>query len=200
MSFNRLAIQGISSAQAAAQRGGAFNGFQGLGAQDNRPSYDYVRAGDVIRIRLFLDAVFTTPPIDAFRNRLANAGGVRLVNLDQSGLGSLISGYAGALVVEVQATSDFSRLDDVTRLVAGVAQGAGLSVLIGSTRGEFVSKVEATGGNVPSNIPAPGSNNPNGANDVSKALSDFFSNLTKSPVTLAVILGAAVVLVIAAKK
>jgi len=167
-------------------------GFSGI----QRPTYDYVRNGDVIRVSVFLDAVFSVPPIGAFRSALASNSHLRLISLDQSQLGTLVTGYAGALIVTVQALNDFSKLDDVTRLVAGIAQGAGLAVLINSTRGEFVSQVEDTGGTVTPTIPGPSTNQPGSAPD----FSGFFKGLTSSPVTLAVIVGGAVLLLAAMKK
>lgn len=170
-------------------------GFSGI----QRPTYDYVRAGDVIRVSVFLDAVFSVPPIGAFRSAIASNSHLRLISLDQSQLGTLITGYAGALLVTVQALNDFSKLDDVTRLVAGIAQGAGLSVLINSTRGEFVTQVEDTGGSVAPTLPGPGASS-GASSGVSAGVSDFFSSLTSSPVTLAVIVGGAVLLLAAMKK
>ncbi len=177
-------------------------GFSGLAGpeQNARPSLDYVRAGDVIRIQLYLDAGFSTPNIAGLRNAIAGNTHLRLVNLDSSQLATVLGGYTGALIVEVQALNDFSKVDDVVTYMAGIAQGAGLSVLISETRGGFVSQVEQTAGTVPSNIPAPGATGASGAGGTGEAISNFFSNLTQSPTTLALILGAAVVLVIAAKK
>jgi len=191
------AIEGPRGRQADAHAIRA--GFAGPNDTLGRPSFDYVKSGDVIRVGLFLDAVFSAPPIASFRGALGNNANLRLVRIDQSQLGSGITGYAGTLVVDVQALNDFNKLDDVVRLVAGIAQGAGLSVLMGSTRGEFISKVESTGGNVTPSITPPGSAGGT-VSDIGESISGFVGGLAQSPVTLAVILGAAVILVIAAKK
>jgi hypothetical protein len=184
----------LASVRGLSQAAESFMPFGSLG--DSRPAVDYVRSGDVIRIVLLLDTSFSGLQLDAFRNYLANLSALRIVNLDASGLGTVLTGYSGNLIIEVQARSDFSKLDDVTRLVAGTAQSAGLNVLLSSSRGEFVSKVEDTGGNVPSNIPAPNQT----SSGLGNSLSTFASGLTSSPVTLAVIVVGVVVLVIAAKK
>lgn len=188
-----LTIQGMR-----AERERDFTPFGDSGTA-SRPTFDYVRAGDVARISLALDTAFAGLNTSAFRQALGASGHVRVVNMDSSGLGTVITGYVGNLIVDVQPLNDFAHLDDLVRYVAGVAQQAGLNVLLSSTRGDFVSKVEDTSGNVPATIPAPG-NVPGTGNSATDAISNFFSGLTQSPTTLAVILGAAVILVIAAKK
>lgn len=159
-----------------------------------RPTFDYVRNGDLVRVSLLLDTSFSGLNTDAFRQALGASGHVRVVNMDSSRLSTIIGGYSGTLIVDVQPLNDFSHLDDLLRWVAGVAQSSGLPVVISSSKADFVSKVEDTGGSVNSGIPAPGA----GGNG--NALSNFFGGLAQSPTTLAVILGAAVILVIAAKK
>jgi len=174
-----------------------FNGFSG--PEELRPSFDYVRAGDLVRVRLFLDAQFGgAPPVGTFRTSIGLRS-MRVVQIDQSGLSSFINGYSGPLIVEVQPLVDFARLDDLVRLVAGTGQQSGLKVLISGTRGEFVSKVETTAGQLPSTIPAPSAPGSPPA-PLGDSLGGFFQGLTSSPVTLAVTLTAVVLLVIAAKK
>ena len=187
MSFNRLTVQSLQ-------------GYAALGSTtldekvyQARPSIDYVRAGDVIRVNLVWKRAtqwftFDMAPIyTAFKGALGNAFNV----VAMSPVESWAPG--GTISVDVQTRGDFSRLADVVSVVANRAQSAGLSVDVASTRGEFISKVETTGG-----TPEPTIRDPR--EQPSGGFEDFFNNLTKSPVTLAVILGAAVVLVIAAKK
>lgn len=179
-----LTLQGIAASAA--------RDYSPFGQAGARPTFDYVKAGDVIRIRLMLDTAFAGLRLDEFRNAIGSNANVRLVSIDASQLGMLISGYSGPLVVTVQALSDFSRLDDVTRLVAGIAQASGLNVLINTTRGEFISKVEQTGGEVQPSI----EENKPGASDT---VSRFVDNLTASPISLAVIIGGVVLLAFMAK-
>lgn len=134
-------------------------GFSGLGelgqASDPRPTYDYVRSGDVLRIALNLDTSFGGYDASAFRNALASSGHLALVNLDQSQVGTILTGHTGQIIATVQALNDFSHLADVLSYVAGLAQSSGLYVLLNSSRAEFVSKVEQSGGNIAPTIPGP---------------------------------------------
>ncbi len=196
MSFNRLTVQSL---QAARQRV-AYSGFSGLGETridasyfNQRPSVDYVKAGDVIRVNVVWNRAtgwFVTDTASiyaAFRAKLSGAFNVAAMSPAENWT------PGGTIAVDVQTRGDFSKLADVVSIVASNAQSAGLSVDVARTRGEFVSKVEETGG-----TPTPTIRDPR--EQQSSSIESFFSNLTQSPVTLAVILGAAVILVIAAKK
>lgn len=200
MSFNRLTIQSL---QAARQRA-AYMGMSGLGksqfdaaAYDQRPSIDYVKAGDVIRVYIAINPGLYFGGADEsakFAQEIKSAFNVVRAPADASG-------YFGsrAWVVDVQPRSDYSRLQDATSVVLHAAQESGLNVNAGTSYGQFVSKVETTGITPPTSLPIPGAPSGN-TPSVTDSFSSFFSGLTSSPVTLAVILGAAVVLVIAAKK
>ena len=194
MSFNRLTIQSL---QAERQRV-AYSGLSGLGmtkmeSAGSRPSVDYVRGGDVIRVNVVWKRatewfVFDTTPIyTLFRNALSRTFNVMAM--------SPVEHWrpGGTIAVDIQTRGDFARLADVVSIVANNAQTAGLSVDVGSTYGEFVNKVEDTGGTPPLTIRDP-------MMQPGSGIEGFLSNLTQSPITLAVILGAAVILVIAAKK
>lgn len=195
MSFNRLIIQSL---QAERQRA-AYAGLSGLGetridaSYFERPSVDYVKAGDVIRVNVVWTRandwfVFDTASIyNAFRNALGRTFNVSAMSPVENWT------PGGTIAVDVQTRGDFSRLNDVVSIVASNAQSAGLSVDVSRTRGEFVSKAETTGG-----APVPTIRDPR--EQSGSGIESFFNNLTQSPVTLAVILGAAVVLVIAAKR
>lgn len=198
MSFNRLTIQSL---QAERQRAA----YSPLGttrvdtSYTERPSVDYVRAGDVIRVYIAINPGLYFGggnEAAAFMNQIKQSLNVVHAPTDASG-------YFGsrAWVVDVQPRSDYARLADVTSIVLSVAQAAGLSVNTGTSYAQFVSKVESTGTTPPTTLPTPGANLPTGADGGPLApVTNFLSGLTQSPVTLAVILGAAVVLVIAAKK
>lgn len=200
MSFNRLTIQSL---QAERQRV-AYQGLSGLGDANTRPSVDYVKAGDVIRVNVawyrptgwFADvpALYT-----AFRNGLAAVFNVVAMSPQEYWLSA-----GGDITVDVQTRGDFARLGDVVSVVMNRAQAAGLNVNVASSRGEFISKVETTGGNVPATLPDPSRNTTPSPSpilsNVGSTATSFIDSLTSSPVTLAVILGAAVILVIAAKK
>lgn len=199
MSFNRLTIQSL---QAERQRA-AYAGLSGLGetridASYLRPSVDYVRAGDVIRVYIAINpGLYFGGANEAatFMQKIQSSLNVIHAPTDASG-------YFGsrAWVVDVQARGDYARLADVTSIVLSVAQASGLSVNPGTSYGQFVSKVETTGTTPPTTLPTPGANLPAAGSGIGDSVSSFLSSLTQSPVTLAVIAGAAVILVIAAKK
>ncbi len=196
MSFNRLTIQSL---QAERQRV-AYNGLSGLGAGD-RPTVDYVKAGDVVRVYVFYSAglYFSSTTIPAaFVQNLRSA--FNIVRAPSSAPGG-----ERAWIVDVQPRSDYNQLGDVVSVVLNAAQRAGLNVNAGASYGQFVSQVE-TGGTVPPvSLPTPSPDSDAVGRTVwdtptGDSISNFISSLTKSPVTLAVIAGAAVLLVIAAKK
>lgn len=182
----------------------AQRGFAGLGATDDRPTIDYVKAGDVIRVYVAIDAglYFGSSSFSAtFVNRLKSA--FNLVK-PPTGVGGGVFSNTTGWVVDLQPRSDYAKLSDVVAVVLHEAQESGLNVNVSQSYGQFVSKVETAGVTPPITLPTPGL--PLGTQaapqqpGIGDGLSNFFGGLTQSPVTLAVILGAAVVLVIAAKK
>lgn len=196
MSFNRLTIQSL---QAERQRA-AYTGLGALGstAPNVRPTVDYVRAGDVLRVYIAIDAGLyfgSSSFANTFVNRLKNSFNV--LNAPTAVGGGIVVKATG-WVIDVQPRSDYSKLRDAVSVVLGDAQAAGLNVNAGLSYGQFISKVEDAGVTPPVTLPAPAT--PGTNNTVIGAVGGFFDNLTQSPVTLAVILGAAVILVIAAKK
>lgn len=197
MSFNRLTIQSL---QAARQRA-AYTGLSGLGGASDQALRGAVvdaviHIGDANRV-FFYDARL----LQALTDRL-NASGFRVLNLDGANLGSF--GGGGTIRVRAQINSDgYASASDAASVIAGAAAALGFNVT-GST-GVLVSTPQGQAGTqagqmqtgqtfdpstVPTNKP-PNAKNP---------FEDFLGSLTSSPVTLAIILGAAVVLVIAAKK
>lgn len=197
MSFNRLTIQSL---QAERQRAA----YSGLGAlkidssYDARPTIDYVKAGDVIRVYIAINPGLYFGGSDEaakFRFEIAKAFNVVRAPTDASGFFG-----SRAWVVDVQSRSDYSQLTHAVSVVLNAAQNSGLSVNAGTSYGQFVSKVETTGTTPATTLPTPGAAIPGDNDGNANPLGNFFSGLTQSPVTLAVILGAAVVLVIAAKK
>lgn len=192
MSFSRLTIQSLQAAQNRAP----YTAFAGLGAADNRPSVDYVRAGDVIRVNLAWDRP------------------VRIFELDQAGLYTRFKAAlqgkfnvlamspqtywisaGGDITIDLQPRGDFARLADVVSIVAHDAQNAGMQVNVAATRAEFISKVEATGGTTPTTLP-----DPRTGPQIGSESGSFLNNLAQSPTTLALILGAAVALIVAVKR
>lgn len=182
----------------ALSRSRIFRGLSALGAEDSRPSIDYVRAGDVIRVYVAFHPAF-------YLFNLGSIGPLFIQNLGHAFNVIRAPAHAEgarAWIVDVQPRSDYARLDDVKSVVLNAAQNAGLSVAVGASYAQFVSKVEAVGTTPPASIPTPGesSNGVGSGSGIGDTIGNFFSGLTQSPVTLAVILGAAVILVIAAKK
>lgn len=186
---NALALQRANPRAIAMVRQHAQSDYTPFG--DSRPSFDYVKTGDVIRVSLVWFRatgwfVFDTQPIyNAFRNALGATFNVVAMSPAENWT------PGGTITIDLQVRGDFARLNDVVAIVAHDAQTAGLSVDTAHTRGEFVSKVEDTGGAVQSSIPAPGSGN--------NKVEDFLNNLTTSPISLAVIVGGAVLLFVALK-
>lgn len=165
-----------------------------------RPTYDYVRAGDVLRIDLpwksARDETWKLYPI--LRNELAKIFDV--LNLDSSRVNYFFGG--GNIIIDLRPRTDYSRLSDVVNTVLGTAYNkGGFSVDWAGARGEFVSRVEDTAGSLPVTIPAPAiTPQPSANNSGSNPLGNFFGNLSESPMALGLILAGVVVLVIAAKK
>jgi len=185
-----LVIQALTAARQSASE------YTPFGDTVARPNYDYVKKGDVIRVSLAVYATgAATLDVSTFRSRLGSNPGISLLQIDTSDFRGVYVAYTGHLIVDVQARNDFAKLDDVVRLVAGIAQGSGLSVVAQDTRGEFVSRVESSGGNVDPTIRPPASDNTN-----SDALDKFFQNLQSSPMSLALIIGGAALLLFAVKR
>lgn len=116
-----------------------------------RPSYDYVRAGDVIRISLPVGAGVYLVQGDVLS---AIADGVRQSNMTYIN-GSTPGILGGGFTVDVQPGSDYAHLVDVASIVQSIAQGQGGFVSGGPASAAFVSKVENTKGQVKANAPPP---------------------------------------------
>lgn len=184
---------------------GSFRGFSGLG--DTSGASGQALRGSVIDAVVYVgDAsrvfFYDSRLLQSLTDRL-NSSGFKVINLDGSNLGSF--GGGGTIRVRAQINSDgYSSANDAASVIAGAASALGFNAT-GST-GVVVSTPQSgqtgTGSGQtqsgqafdPSTVPG---NKPLGATN---PFEDFIKNLTASPVTLAVILGAAVVLVIAAKK
>jgi len=182
----------------------AQNAFSGFGDTDTsgqalRGSVvdAVIYVGDANRV-FFYDARL----LQSLTDRL-NASGFRVLNLDGSNLGSF--GGGGTIRVRAAINSDgYANANDAASVIAGAAAALGFNatgstgVLVstpqagaaGTQPGQVQSGQVFDASTVPSNKPPP---------DPKKTLDDFINDLTKSPTTLAVILGAAVILVIAAK-
>jgi|ERR1043165_4945430 len=168
---------------------------------DQRPTIDYVRAGDVIRGSVTINAtLFQYGPDEEARLR----NGLAAANLIVRGIsfttsqGPFWSLVGGPTIIEVQTLSDYSSINDVADVMAHAVYDAGYQVNWADTHAEFISKVEQTGVTPAPQIPSPYTygSSPNATDQFSK----FFENLTQSPISLAVLVGAAVLLVIAVKR
>lgn len=188
---NALAVQGVlrNGLRLSQRRGAVMEDYTPFG--DSRPSFDYVRRGDVIRVSFEWSNALPANATSERDFRSALEKSFSVVNF----LPSRDWTFGGRIVVDIQPRSDYSRLTDVTSVVLHDAS-AYFNVNNLTARAEFVSKVEDTGGTVTGGIQLPATGEGGGAN----ALSDFFTNLTASPVTLAVVIGGAVLLLAAMKK
>lgn len=194
MSFNRLTIQSL---QAERQRS-AYTGLSALdGASDQALRGSVIDA--VLTIGMANRVLSYTRTLTGELTARLNVSGFHVLNIDDSNL-ALLSG--GTIRVRAQVLTDgYASANDAASVIGGAAAVLGYNVT--ESRGVLVSSAPAnTGAPIPtsgasydpSTVPV---NTPRGN---SNPFSDFLSNLTASPVTLAVIAGAAVVLVIAAKK
>lgn len=178
----------------------AFNAFSGFGDMDTsgqalRGSVVdvYISIGQAWRV-LSYTSTLTRQLVDRL-----NTSGFQVLNADDHNV-ALLTGGSMRLRVKV-LTDGYANASDAASVVAGAAAALGYNVT-GST-GVLVSAAPSgsgapvpTSGQVFDPSTAPNSNQGGGVSD---SVSQFFDNLTKSPTTLAVILGAAVILVIAAK-
>jgi hypothetical protein len=175
--------------------------FQGLGAFGDTPGQ--ALRGSIVDAVLqinFANRVvgYTATLTRALVDRL-NSSGFHVINLDDSNL-NMVTG--GSIRARVQVLSDgFSSAQDAASVVAGAASALGYNVV--GFSGSLV--LSAAQGNVSGTTQSGQTFDPFTVPDTTApsaagSISDFIGSLTKSPVTLAVVLGAAVILVIAAKK
>lgn len=159
-----------------------------------------IRRGDTVQVSIptFLTGLNTYANARADLQRRLQQAGFSVLGIDDSALsyfGAL--GQRGPLIVTVvPTTADYANVNDVAGLVAGAAYSQGYDINAGQVG--IVLAVAGTGSDDyrdlqvrPVVAPPPGA--PNG-------ITDLLSDLTSSPVALAVIAAAAVILVIAAKK
>ena len=156
-----------------------------------------IYVGDSSRV-FFYDAALRQSLIDRLNN-----SGFRVINLDASNLGSF--GGGGSIRVRAQITNDgYNSVQDAASVISGAASYLGYNAT--GFQGVLVSTPQqaqaGTGAGETQTGQTYGAETAPGASGGAAAnpLTDFIGNLTKSPTTLAVILGAAVILVIAAKK
>lgn len=159
-----------------------------------------IYVGDANRV-LFYDKALSRSLVDRL-----NSSGFRVISFDDSNIGGWSGSGGGTIRARVQIMSDgYNSVKDAASVVAGAASALGFNAT-GST-GVLVSTPQQTQAGTqpgqmqtgqtfdPSMVP---SSSPAGVGG--NAITDFIDNLTKSPTTLAVIAGAVVILVIAAKK
>lgn len=171
-------------------------GFQGLGAFGDAASGQALR-GSIVDVTLeinFANRVvgYTATLTRALIARL-NSSGFSVLNLDDSNLNTVTGGTIRA---RVQVLSNgYATARDAASVVAGAASALGYNVVGFTGTVAAVPSGEATGG---TGQVFDASTTPGNKLDTS-SLSGFFESLTSSPTTLAVIAGAAVLLVIAVK-
>lgn len=160
----------------------------GMTSENSRPSYDYVKKGDVVRIAFSWSnqTPAATSAESTLRQRLAQYFNV--VNFNSSRGWT----FNGNVSVDLQTRSDYSHIADITSIVLHQAEAAGFTVWSGGAQAEFVSKVEDTGGDAKAGIKIPGTD-PN-------QLEKLVDNLTSSPMSLALILGGAALLLFVVKR
>ncbi len=129
--------------------------------QQQRPTPDYVRAGDVVRVSFNYShpsgwsAISLFPvsgpsaaydPLPALAQAINSApGGLSYVS------GQATHAGADALYVDVAVREDHAHLIDISSIVSGAAQSTGLTAISGLTA-QFVSKVEQNGALVPKSL------------------------------------------------
>ncbi len=178
---------------------GSFRGFAGLG--DSNTSGQALRGAVIDAVIYIGDAsrvfFYDSRLLQSLTDRL-NSSGFRVINLDGSNLGSF--GGGGTIRVRAQINSDgYASANDAASVIAGAASALGFNAT-GST-GVLVSTPDASNtGTAPGTVQSGQTYQAPGATGAVNPIEGFISNLTASPVTLAVILGAAVVLVMIAKK
>lgn len=109
-----------------------------------RPSSDYVRVGDRLRVAINLkwaNFSYTAAMSTSFKNAVSNQG-FAVLGFDDSSVGRFVGGTMWIDVMPQR--SDFSHAQDVAGLLGGIATQAGFSV--DSTSAQIVSYVENTGG------------------------------------------------------
>lgn len=121
-----------------------YDPFTHAPSSTTRPSYDYVRGGDVVRVTIPLSSGIYLQQGDVL-SAIANA--VRTANLSYVS-GSLPGAFGGSMTIDVQPQNDFSHLSDVASIVQAQAQGAGGLTTSGPASAAFVSRVESTGGTI----------------------------------------------------
>lgn len=177
----------------------AQSGFAGLGAFGDGASGQALRGStvDVVLQINFANRVvgYSSTLTRALVDRL-NSSGFHVINVDDSNLNTITG---GTIRTRVQVLTDgYSSASDAASVVAGAASALGYNVVgfngtlvLSATQGA-VSGTQSGQLFDPSTVPA---TKPPG----SSTFSDFIDSLTKSPTTLAVVAGAAVLLVIAVK-
>ena len=180
---------------------GSFRGFSGLGDSSGSSTQALrgavidavVYVGDANRV-FFYDARL----LQSLKDRL-NASGFQVISLDGSNLGSF--GGGGTVRVRAQINSDgYATANDAASVIAGAAAALGFNAT-GSTGILVSTPQQASTGTASGQVQSGQTYSPDtSATGAVNPIESFINNLTASPVTLAVILGAAVVLVIAAKK
>lgn len=159
-----------------------------------RPTVDYVRAGDVVRVTIPVPSSIYLSQGDVL-SQISN--GVRGFNLNYIN-GTTPGFFGGGFAIDVQAISDFAHLADVASIVQTAAQAVGVAPS-GPVTASFVSKVETTGGQIltpPIPTPRPAATNPASSSNPLSALGLG----TLSSTNLLLIGGAGILLIVVLAK
>ena len=174
-------------------------GFQGLGAfnGDSQAALRgsivdaVVEVGDSNRVFFYDQAL-----ANSLRDRL-NASGFKVISLDASNLGSF--GGGGTIRVRAQILSDgYASAQDAASVISGAASYLGYNAT--GFQGVLVSTPQGPTGVQPGGIQSGQSYDPAVTSTGDNPISRLLTNLTGSPVSLAVVIGAAVLLLVVAKK
>ena len=197
MNLGCLTVQGVEAAKR--QQNLRFSGFSGLG--DVSAGSQAALRGSTVDVVLNIGAANRVFFYDArlaqsLKDRLNNSG-FRVINLDASNLGSL--GGGGTIRARVQILTDgFASANDAASVVGGAAAALGYN-MTGSS-GILVSSGQQTGGQqTGSNGSGQQYDQPINTGD-SNPVETLWSNLTQSPISMAVVVGGAAILLLVALK
>lgn len=176
---------------------GGFTGLSALGAEGGAALRGsivdaVIEVGDSNRVFFYDQAL-----ANSLRDRL-NASGFKVLNLDASNLGSF--GGGGTIRVRVQILSDgYASAADAASVIRGAAAYLGYNAT--GYQGVLVSTAQGTAGTGAGGIQSGQSYDPNvNVASTDNPVSRLLQNLTGSPVSLAVVIGAAALLLFMAKK
>lgn len=151
-----------------------------------------VNVGDANRV-FFYDSRLAQTWVDRL-----NSSGFRVINFDASNLGSL--GGGGTLRARVQILSDgYASANDAASVVAGAASFVGYNAT-GSSGVLVSTPAQTQAGTQPGQTQTGQVYETPGASGAPNPISTLFTNLTQSPISMAAVLGGAIILFVIATK